>query len=61
MHLFQLCHHFTASGMGGLSINLVHLPHPGGILDQSARTLRCFEIIKRAMYERQEAMNAKRN
>ena len=55
MTVFSLCHHFAASGMGGMSINLAHLPHPGGIMDQGFKLLRCFEIVKGEMYRSQKA------
>ena len=53
MQVFAMCHSFTASGMGGMSINLTHLPHPGGIMEQGWKLLRCFEIVKDIMYQKQ--------
>ncbi len=42
----------VADGAGGLSINLVHLPHPGGIYDQSKILLDAFDVIKNALYSK---------
>jgi len=50
MELFNECHHYISSGMGGLSINLFHLPHPGRVTDQGAKLLRMFRVIKEELY-----------
>lgn len=47
--------------MGGLSINLNFLPHPGGILDQSAKLLAAFDVIRNSLYtKRKQELEAKK-
>ena len=50
--MFNYCHSTISSGMGSLSINLTHLPYPGGVLEQPAKLLDIFEIIKSESYKR---------
>lgn len=50
MKLHHICHSFVAGSMGGLSINLVHLPFNGTILDQPGKLMNAFEVITTSLY-----------
>jgi hypothetical protein len=54
MNLFYLCHSFHGTGGGGMSINLAHLPHPGCVMEQGAKLMGMFGIIKAALYRQVE-------
>ena len=57
VELFKVCNSINLSGMGGLSVNLTHLPHPGGIMQQRFKLMRCFDVIKHALYSQQRKLN----
>jgi hypothetical protein len=48
IELFAACHTIDGTGMGGLNINWLHLPHPGLVVDQSWKVKQIFDVIKRA-------------
>ncbi len=52
LNLFYRSHHIVESGMGGLSINLMHLPHPGDIQQQSEKLLAAFDVIRETIKEK---------
>jgi hypothetical protein len=48
VELFSVCHHLDGTGMGGLNIKWVHLPHPGLIVDQSWKVKQIFDVVRAA-------------
>lgn len=53
--MFNACHHIHSGGMGSMNINLAHLPYEGTVLDQPAKLMELFDIIRTEMYKDQEA------